>query len=490
MIRRNSFTVKSTFSLLMLLTSLFCFSISYQEISRIKLNYDLGFQENINYFDKKAFQKYYEKIEIQNLTDPIFDEKKSKNYFRDISLSNLLSLFDDETLEESAPKLIDDNSKEEKIFENVNDLIEEEKFSYQDINVSKGDNFAKILKKGGLRGRDIDKLIINGGDVYDFSKIYQGDIIKIFSKYDDNKNLNNFELIYRFSKIEELFISFLEDKFIYEIKKIPITSEKIFVSGVIETSLYKAMKDKGLSEIIINEIIRIYSFDVDFQRDIYAGDSFEIYFTREKNEKNETVSIKDPEYLMLSSRGTELPYYLYSTEEFNEYFDENGKGMTKSLMKTPINGARLSSSYGMRKHPILGYNKMHKGLDFAAPTGTPIFAAGNGIVEYVGRNGGYGKYIRIRHDSTYKTAYAHLNSYKKGIGNGVRVKQGDIIGYVGSTGRSTGPHLHYEIIVNGQQINPATLKLPSGRKLNEQQLIDFNLLVSQKNLEVEKLRGL
>ena len=490
MIRGNSFTVKSTFSLLLFLTSLFCFSISYQEISRIKLNYDLGFQENINYFDKKAFQKYYEKIEIQNLTDPIFDEKKSKNYFRDINFSNLLSLFDDETLEESAPKVIDDNLKEEKIVEKVNDLIEEEKFSYQDINVSKGDNFAKILKKGGLRGRDIDKLIINGGDVYDFSKIYQGDIIKIFSKYDDNKNLNNFELIYRFSKIEELFISFLEDKFIYEIKRIPVTSEKIFVSGVIETSLYKAMKDKGLSEIIINEIIRIYSFDVDFQRDIYAGDNFEIYFTREKNEKNETVSIKDPEYLMLSSRGTELPYYLYSTEEFNEYFDENGKGMTKSLMKTPINGARLSSSYGMRKHPILGYNKMHKGVDFAAPTGTPIFAAGNGIVEYVGKNGGYGKYIRIRHDGTYKTAYAHLNSYKKGIGNGVRVKQGDIIGYVGSTGRSTGPHLHYEIIVNGQQINPATLKLPSGRKLNEQQLIDFNLLVSQKNIEVEKLRGL
>ena len=490
MIRRNSFTVKSTFSLLLFLTSLFCFSISYQEISKIKLNYDLGFQENINYFDKKAFQKYYEKIEIQNLTDPIFDEKKSKNYFRDINFSNLLSLFDDEILEESAPKVIDNNLKEEKIVEDFNNFIEEEKFSYQDINVSKGDNFAKILKKGGLRGRDVDKLIINGGDVYDFSKIYQGDIIKIYCKYDDNKNLNNFELIYRFSKIEELFISFIEDRFIYEIKKIPITSEKIFVSGVIETSLYKAMKDKGLSEIIINEIIRIYSFDVDFQRDIYAGDKFEIYFTREKNEKKETVAIKDPDYLMLSSRGTELPFYLYSTKEFNEYFDENGKGMTKSLMKTPINGARLSSSYGMRKHPILGYNKMHKGVDFAAPTGTPIFAAGNGIIEYVGRNGGYGKYIRIRHDGTYKTAYAHLNSYKKGIGNGVRVKQGDIIGYVGSTGRSTGPHLHYEIIVNGQQINPATLKLPSGRKLNEQQLIDFNLLVSQKNLETDKLRGL
>ena len=153
-------------------------------------------------------------------------------------------------------------------------------------------------------------------------------------------------------------------------------------------------------------------------------------------------------------------------------------------MKTPINGARLSSSYGMRKHPISGYNKMHKGVDFAAPTGTPIFAAGNGIVEYVGRNGGYGKYIRIRHDSTYKTAYAHLNGYKKGISSGVRDKQGDVIGYVGSTGNSTGPHLHYEIIVNGKQINPATLKLPSGRKLNEQQLNEFQILVSEIDEEV------
>ena len=161
--------------------------------------------------------------------------------------------------------------------------------------------------------------------------------------------------------------------------------------------------------------------------------------------------------------------------------------MTKSLMKTPINGARLSSSYGMRKHPISGYNKMHKGVDFAAPTGTPIFAAGNGIVEYVGRNGGYGKYIRIRHDSTYKTAYAHLNGYKKGISSGVRVKQGDVIGHVGSTGKSTGPHLHYEVIENGKRINSQTLKLPSGkvlkgkqRKLFEIEKIKINVMKSEK----------
>ena len=164
--------------------------------------------------------------------------------------------------------------------------------------------------------------------------------------------------------------------------------------------------------------------------------------------------------------------------------------MTKSLMKTPINGARLSSSYGMRKHPISGYNKMHKGVDFAAPTGTPIFAAGNGVVEYAGRNGGYGKYVRIRHDSTYKTAYAHLNAYKKGIKNGARVKQGDIIGYVGSTGKSTGPHLHYEIIVNGKQINPATLKLPSGRKLNKKQLENFKTLMRDKDLELDGYKNI
>ena len=249
------------------------------------------------------------------------------------------------------------------------------------------------------------------------------------------------------------------------------------------------MKEAGISELVINEIIRIYSFEVDFQRDIHEGDYFEALFTRRKNDQGKTVQIDDPEYLVLSSRGTPLTYYLYSNDEFSEYFDENGKGMTKSLMKTPINGARLSSSYGMRKHPISGYNKMHKGVDFAAPTGTPIFAAGNGVVEFVGRNGGYGNYIRIRHDSTYKTAYAHLNGFKKGVYEGVRVKQGDIIGFVGSTGKSTGPHLHYEIIVNGKQVNPATLKLPSGRKLNDQQLEELKKLVVLKDQEIADFKS-
>ena len=488
MIRTNSLSVKILISLTLFSFSLFFFYISHQEFSKY-YEEDLVLLEdmNINYFDKELFQKYYEKIDIENLSDPQFNEEKSKNYFKDIAFDNLFNLFDQE--KENQVTYADTKKDLPIKFKTKEELIYElEKDQFQEISINQGDNFAKILRKGGLEGRDIDRLLINGKDTYDFSKIYLGDVIKINSNYDVNGVLEKFKLIYRFSEDQELIVEYINKNFAYEISEIELSEERIFVSGEIKTSLYAAMKQVGLSELVINEIIRIYSFDVDFQRDIYEGDYFEALFTRRKNDQGKTVRIDDPEYLVLSSRGTPLIYYLYSNDEFSEYFDENGKGMTKSLMKTPINGARLSSNYGMRKHPILGYDKMHKGVDFAAPTGTPIFAAGNGVVEFAGRNGGYGNYIRIRHDSTYKTAYAHLNGFKKGVYGGVRVKQGDIIGFVGSTGRSTGPHLHYEIIVNGKQVNPATLKLPSGRKLNEQQLEELKKLVVLKNKEIRDFK--
>ena len=413
MIRTNSFSIKISITLTLFSFSLFFFYISYQEFSKYYQDDLVLFEDmNINYFDKELFQKYYEKIDIENLSDPQFNEEKSKNYFKDITFDNLFSLFDQEKenqvtyADTKKDLLIKFKTKEELIYE-----IEKDQF--QEISINQGDNFAKILRKGGLEGRDIDRLLINGKDTYDFSKIYLGDVIKINTNYDVNGVLEKFKLIYRFSEDQELIVEYINKNFTYEISEIELSEERIFVSGEINTSLYAAMKQVGLSELVINEIIRIYSFDVDFQRDIYEGDYFEALFTRKKNDQGKTVRIDDPEYLVLSSRGTPLIYYLYSNHEFSEYFDENGKGMTKSLMKTPINGARLSSNYGMRKHPILGYDKMHKGVDFAAPTGTPIFAAGNGVVEFAGRNGGYGNYIRIRHDSTYKTAYAHLNGFKK-----------------------------------------------------------------------------
>ena len=489
MTRTNIFSIKFSLYLLSIFISFYFFFLSYLEFIKVSLEDAIVLSEkNINYFDKESFDKYYQVIDVEKLTDPLFNPEKSEKYFEDISVGNLLEIFKKDQAEENTVTYADTKKDLPITFKTKEDLIAElEDEIFTDIVVSKGDNFAKVLKKAGIKNSDIDKIIINGKDTYNFSKIYLGDNVKIFSRYDDDI-LNKFKLIYRFSNTEELIVSLNDQQnFEYQVNEILLESKKVYVKGTIKTSLYEAMKDAGLSDLAITEVIRIYSFDVDFQRDIYENDTFELYFTKKVNEDGKTVEIEDPEYLLLTSRGTPLKYYLFTTPDFSEYFDEKGKGMTKSLMKTPINGARLSSGFGYRKHPILGYNKLHKGVDFAAPSGTPIFAAGNGVVEFAGKNGAYGNYVRIRHDGTFKTAYAHMKSLKKGIYDGVRVKQGDIIGYVGTTGRSTGPHLHYEIIQNGEQMNPAKLKLPSGRKLNEQELKQFNNLIVVMNQEIDEL---
>ena len=489
MTRTNIFSIKFSLYLLSIFISFYFFFLSYLEFIKVSLEDAIVLSEkNINYFDKESFDKYYQVIDVEKLTDPLFNPEKSEKYFEDISVGNLLEIFKKDQAEENTVTYADTKKDLPITFKSKEDLIAElEDEIFTDIVVGKGDNFAKVLKKAGIKNSDIDKIIINGKDTYNFSKIYLGDNVKIFSHYDDDI-LDKFKLIYRFSNTEELIVSLNDQQnFEYQVNEIPLESEKVYVKGTIKTSLYEAMKDAGLSDLAITEVIRIYSFDVDFQRDIYENDTFELYFTKKVNEDGKTVEIEDPEYLLLTSRGTPLKYYLFTTPDFSEYFDEKGKGMTKSLMKTPINGARLSSGFGYRKHPILGYNKLHKGVDFAAPSGTPIFAAGNGVVEFAGKNGAYGNYVRIRHDGTFKTAYAHMKSLKKGIYDGVRVKQGDIIGYVGTTGRSTGPHLHYEIIQNGEQMNPAKLKLPSGRKLNEQELKQFNNLIVVMNQEIDEL---
>ena len=218
----------------------------------------------------------------------------------------------------------------------------------------------------------------------------------------------------------------------------------------------------------------MFSFDLDFQRDIKKNTVVSISYEKTYVENASDFSIGNIDYAKIEIGKNSLEYFKFLTNEgFIDYFNREGKNVKKSILKTPFDGAKISSNFGMRKHPISGFNKMHKGIDFAAPIGTPIYAGGNGIVEYVGTNGGYGKYIRIRHNNEYKTAYAHLNSYKKGISKGVRVNQGEVIGYVGNTGRSTGPHLHYEIIYQNKQINPLTLKLPSGKILNGEELKRF-----------------
>ena len=250
----------------------------------------------------------------------------------------------------------------------------------------------------------------------------------------------------------------------------------IFKEGVIENSLYNSAIELGIRPNTIIEFARLYGFQVDFQRDIWKGDSFQIIYEQFENEDGSVIESGDIIYSNLNIQGNDLNLYKFELkEEEIDYFDENGKSMKKTLMKTPINGARLSSPFGKRKHPILGFTKMHTGTDFAAPTGTPIMASGDGVVTRAQWCGGGGNCVKIKHNSVYQTVYAHLSKFGRGIRKGVRVKQGQIIGYVGSTGLSTGPHLHYEVIENGKKINSQKLKLPSGKTLKGQQRNKFEV---------------
>ena len=225
---------------------------------------------------------------------------------------------------------------------------------------------------------------------------------------------------------------------------------------------------------MLAEIIRIYSWDVDFQREIQSGDRFEVAYERFVDDEGDVVRHGEVIFARLNLSGDLNALYRFESRPGSvDYFDEKGRSAKRPLLRTPIDGARLSSRFGKRRHPVLGYTRMHRGVDFAAATGTPIYAAGDGVVSYRGRKGGYGNYIRLRHSAGYNTAYAHMSRFKKGIALGSRVRQGQVIGFVGTTGRSTGPHLHYEILSNGRQVNPLTVKMPSGTRLGKKELAKF-----------------
>ena len=253
-----------------------------------------------------------------------------------------------------------------------------------------------------------------------------------------------------------------------------LTTKLVRTAGIIENNLFDAATDAATPLAVLIDLIHAFSWDVDFQRDIQPGDGFEVVFHRFFDAQEKPVHDGRIAFAVLTLSGARNAIYAHTTGDGrNDFFDELGQSARKALLRTPIDGARLSSRYGRRKHPILGFNKMHRGLDFAAPRGTPIYAAGNGTVDHAGRKGAYGKYVRIRHSNGYATAYAHMSRYARGMRRGKRVDQGQVIGYVGSTGRSTGPHLHYEIMQGGRQVNPMRVKMPSGRKLEGEELKRF-----------------
>ena len=393
------------------------------------------------------------------------------------------------------------NLTKEKINNNYKDLINniyfkktanhffdsfEPKFKKIIHKVNIGETFDNILRQYSINNEeiaDIKKKIskkINLNRLNTDQKIY-------FTIDQSNNSVKNF--VFQISNKERVVLirNSESNNFDQEIILTKLNKEIVYKENVILQSLYKSASEKKIPASAIIEFARIYGFQVDFQRDIRKQDKFQIMYEVFIDENKKIIETGNILFANLVLSGENNSLYYFDRKGSLGHYDKNGKSVQKALMKTPINGARLSSPFGMRKHPIDGFNKMHKGTDFAAPMGTPIMASGSGIIKKAGWCGGGGNCVVIKHNSTYQTIYAHMSKFAAGIRGGVRVKQGQIIGFVGSTGKSTGPHLHYEVVVNGKKVNSQTLKLPSGkilkgeeRKLFETKRIKLDVLKSEK----------
>ncbi len=393
------------------------------------------------------------------------------------------------------------NHNKKKVFINYSNLLDNIYFkkSFNQILNSLEPRFKKIEHEIGV-GETFDKILeeysVEKSEITQIKKELRKKInldkLNVDQKFqftiDQSSSLIK-EFIFQVSNTEKIFLTREKktNKFDQKIVVTKLNKDIVYDESIILDSLYKSATNKKIPANIIIEFARIYGFQVDFQRDIRKKDSFQIMFEVFSDDKKNIIETGNILYANLKLSGEDNSLYYFDSKENMGHYDKSGKSVQKALMKTPINGARLSSSFGMRKHPIDGFNKMHRGTDFAAPMGTPIMASGNGIIKKAGWCGGGGNCVVIKHNSTYQTVYAHMSKFAKGIRKGTRVKQGQTIGYVGSTGKSTGPHLHYEVIVNGKRINSQTLKLPSGktlkgseRKIFETKRIKLDVLKSEK----------
>ena len=348
-----------------------------------------------------------------------------------------------------------------------------------DHKISSGETFDKILNNYSIPNEEINQIKKKLNSDYDINNLKPNLEIKITIDQSNNKKITSF--LFPVSRTEKIQLTRNLDNNLFE-KKIIITNlnkKIVFKEGKITQSLYKTAIDLKVQPNVIIEFARIYGFQVDFQRDIRKNDNFQIMYEVFEDDDGKIFETGNIIFADLKLSGKNNALYYFEKKGSEGHYDENGKSVEKALMKTPINGARLSSAFGMRKHPIDGFNKMHRGTDFAAPMGTPIMASGSGLITRARWCGGGGNCIKIKHNSTYETIYAHMKNFARGIKEGIRVKQGQIIGYVGSTGKSTGPHLHYEVVVNGKKVNSQKLKLPSGKTLKGKEREIF---------EVEKIK--
>ena len=393
------------------------------------------------------------------------------------------------------------NINKKKIFYNYTDLLDniyfkksfnqilnslEPRFKKIEHRIDVGETFDKILEQYSVETSEIAQIKKELSKKVNLNKL---NINQKFQFTIDQTNYLIKEFIFQVSNTEKIYLTREKksDQFDQKIVVTKLNKSIIYSESIILESLYKSASNQKIPANIIIEFARIYGFQVDFQRDIRKQDSFQILYEVFLDDKKNIIESGNIIYANLKLSGEDNSLYYFDSKKSEGHYDKSGKSIKKALMKTPINGARLSSSFGMRKHPIDGFNKMHRGTDFAAPMGTPIMASGNGIIKKAGWCGGGGNCVVIKHNSTYQTVYAHMSKFAKNIRKDVRVKQGQIIGYVGSTGKSTGPHLHYEVIVNGKKINSQTLKLPSGkvlkgeeRKIFETKRIKLDVLKSEK----------
>ncbi len=362
----------------------------------------------------------------------------------------------------------------------------EPRFKEIEHKIRPGETFDKILEFYEIDNKEIEEIKNKISKKINLNKLNTSH--KIQFTIDQSNSLIK-EFIFQISNTEKIFLSrnTESNKFDQKILVTKLNKDILYKENVILQSLYKSASNQKIPANIIIEFARIYGFQVDFQRDIRKRDSFQIMYEVFINDNGKVIETGNILFANLKLSGQDNSLYYFDKNGSEGHYDKSGKSVKKALMKTPINGARLSSPFGMRKHPIDGFNKMHRGTDFAAPMGTPIMASGDGVIKKAGWCGGGGNCVVIKHNSTYQTVYAHMSKFAKGIRKGIRVKQAQVIGYVGSTGKSTGPHLHYEVIVNGKKINSQTLKLPSGkilkgkeRELFETKKIKLDVLKSEK----------
>ncbi|HAQ35307.1 MAG: peptidase M23 [Maricaulis sp.] len=350
------------------------------------------------------------------------------------------------------------------------------------ITVPRGGTLAGVLAQAGAQSDDLNRAVYALDPIYPVRHLRAGQDMTIYletprmqpiaTRSDEGSRLAGFS--FRPESDRTITVARQADGS-FRARELVASLERQIVrsQGTITSSLYVDALAAGATDRIVVELAGVLGYAVDFQRSIQPGDTFDVVYERFVSSSGETVRTGDILYVNYSGSSRPLEYYLYDPGDGPGYYNGEGESAERFLMATPINGARLSSHFGMRRHPVLGYNRMHRGTDFAAPRGTPIYAAGNGVVIRANRFGSFGNYVRIRHSNGYETAYAHLNRFASGVTAGTRVRQGQTIGYVGTTGRSTGPHLHYEVLLNNSQVNPMSLDLPTGRTLEASEIPAF-----------------